>query len=138
MLPQNLTTNEVKNASGTEVEFLRWRESERKIEFAKSGETPNAENRHLISHQDDIGTGINERRRSALISRYEFTGASGEKREVKITTTYDVPVGDMTTLANVNELAAQHGSLLYLDGTGTTFLFAGTGVAHSSLRDGSL
>jgi len=63
MLPTHLTTNEVKNAAGTEVEFLRFDAAGRTVEFQQSAETPNLEHRLKTSHQES-GSGVNERRRS--------------------------------------------------------------------------
>jgi len=137
MLPTNLTTNEVKNAAGTEVEFLRWRASERTVEFQKSGEAPNAENHLKVSHQE-IGSGVDARRRSAVIGNQQIIGVSGAQREIKVSIVYDIPVGDVADYTAVNTLAAEVGSFTFLDGTGSTFLFAGTGVGHAAARDGSL
>lgn len=137
MLPTNLTTNEVKNSAGTEVEFYRWSASERTVEFAKAGEAPNAENHLKVSHQE-VSSGVDARRRSAVIGNQQITGLSGKQREIKVSIVYDIPIGDIADYTAVNTLAAQVGSFTFLDGTGTTFLFAGTGVGHAAIRDGSV
>lgn len=131
MLPANLTTNEVKNSSGTEVEFLRIRANERQVTFSKSGAAPNLDNTVGISHTV-LGTGVDERRRTAILGYMEVTGASGEKRVIRVNHTYDIPIGDIASYADVYTLDAQVGSFVYLDGTGTTFLFAGTGTGASA------
>lgn len=137
MLPTNLTSNEVKDSAGTEVEFLRWRANERQVEFAKSGEAPNLNNHLLVSHQA-IGSGVDERRRSAVIGTQEVTGASGVKRTIKCSIVWDIPEGDIANYTDVLNLTSKVGSFCFLDGTGTTFLFAGTGVGVAAAVNGTL
>jgi hypothetical protein len=137
MLPLNLTTNEVKNSSGTEVEFHRIKANDRLVTYSKVGAAPNLDNLLSVSHTV-LGSGVDERRRTAILGYLEVTGASGVKRIIRVNHTYDIPIGDIASYADVITLDAQVGSLTYLDGTGTTFLFAGTGVGASAAVNGTV
>jgi hypothetical protein len=136
MLPTNLTTNEVMNTAGTEVEFLRWRTNERQVEFALSGEAPNLNNHLLVSHQS-VGSGVDERRRSAVIVTKEVTGASGVKRLIKVSIVADIPEGDIATYTDVITAMAEAGSFTFTSGT-STFVYAGTGNGASAIINGTL
>jgi hypothetical protein len=136
MLPLGLTTNEVKDAAGLEVEMQRWKVDGRSVEFQKVGELPNAENRIKVSHQD-LGSGVDARRRSAVIGRLQVAGVSGAKREWKVTITIDAPVGDVASYTDGTKLMAEVGSFTYTLG-GTTFLYDGTGTGSAAILAGSL
>jgi hypothetical protein len=137
MLPLNLTTNEVKNSAGTEVEFDRQEANGRLVKYTKKGAPPNLDNTISVSHTV-LGTGVDERRRTAILGYLEVTGASGVKRIIRVNHTYDIPIGDIANYTDVITLDAQVGSFTYLDGTGTTFLFAGTGVGASAAVNGTV
>lgn len=137
MLPLNLTTNEVKNSSGTETEFNRIKANDRLVTYSLAGAPPNLDTTLSVSHTV-LGTGVDERRRTAVLGYKEVTGASGEKRIIRVNHTYDIPIGDIASYTDVITLDAQVGSFVYLDGTGTTFLFAGGGTGASAAVNGTV
>jgi hypothetical protein len=137
MLPLNLTTNEVKNQSGTEVEFGRIKANDRLVTYSKVGAAPNLDHTLSISHTV-LGSGVDERRRTAILGYMEVTGASGAKRIIRVNHTYDIPIGDIASYTDVILLDAEVGSFTYLDGTGSTFLYAGTGTGASAAVNGTV
>lgn len=136
-LPNNLNTNEVKNSAGTEVEFNRISVLDRSVTFAVAGESPNLPHRLKVSHQE-IGTGLNLRRRSAVIINKTVTGASGTPREIKVTLTLDFPVGDLGNVTDATNLLAEIMSFCASLGASTTILYDGTGYGAAALINGSL
>lgn len=139
MLTNTLNTNEVKNSAGTEVEFTRLSIADRATEFAASAETPSNPHRLSISHEE-IGTGLNRRRRSKI--RFDKTSAG----QVDTTTTMkgsvyvvsDSPVGNMTTDALITDLIANLMSFVASLGASTTILYDGTGNGAVVLRTGGI
>lgn len=141
-LPANLTTNEVKNAAGTEVEFIyfdRPSGKSRKLIYAKSGESPSLPHRITISH-DETGKGIGLTRRSLL--RVDYTVLGGPDGTTPVTVSaYVVVVVPQGMLAdNTAQTAALANlqSLLSTTGAATTVLFDGTGHGAAALIAGSL
>lgn len=139
MLNTHLTTNEVKDSAGAEVEFLRLSSSGREAVFAKNGEAPNLPNRISIKHAE-TGEGIKKRRRSLI--RFDKTSMSTVDATLPVVTSayvvVDTPVGAVTNDTELTTVLAYLNSFLSLDGTGTTCLFAGTGSGTKVLREGSL
>lgn len=139
-LPTNLTTNEVKDASGTEVEFLRAGSPVgRELLFIKSGEQYNLKHRLTIGHVES-GTGIRMRRRSRVGFFIDSVSGVDSVSIVRsfFYTVADIPVGALTAttvpllgLANLNSFMATTGSA-------TTVLFDGTGYGTAALKDGTL
>lgn len=139
MLSTHLTTNEVKDSAGAEVEFLRLSSSGREAVFAKNGEAPNLPNRITIKHSE-TGEGIKKRRRSVV--RFDKTSMSTVDATLPVTTSVyvvcDSPVGAVINDTELTTVIAYMNSFMSLDGTGTTCLFAGTGSGSKVLREGSL
>lgn len=137
MLSNTLVTNEVKDAAGSEVEFVRIMTNERQTEFAKNGETPNAPYRLKVSHQE-IGTGSAQRRRSMIRFDKTVTGVSGLPRVSSCVCYIDAPVGDLNATTEIKNVIANMLSLLATTGAATTVLFDCTGTGASVLVDGTL
>jgi hypothetical protein len=137
MLPANLTTNEVKNAAGTEEEFLGLSTEGRKRIFAKSGETPNLPHRITVSHQE-TGTGVALRRRSLVRIDKTIAGASTDPRVVSAYVVCDIPVGDLAALTEPKAVLANLMSLVASLGASTTILYDCTGYGADALINGSL
>nr|QDH86553.1 MAG: hypothetical protein H1BulkLitter5580_000002 [Leviviridae sp.] len=137
MLPTNLTTNEVKDAAGAEIEFLRIGTEGRKVVFAKSGEAPNAPHRITVQHTE-IGTGVALRRRSNIRVDKTVTGVSLAPRVVTFSATLDAPVGDLSADTEIKAVIANMVSFLASLGASTTILYDCTGNGAASLVQGSL
>lgn len=139
MLSNNLTTNEVKNSAGTEVEFVRLSIGDHKTEFSASGEIPNAPNRLKISHQES-GVGFNKRRRSMV--RFDLTLQSTVDTTKFTTlsayTVLDVPLGAFNSSTYFKTVLAQLMSFLASTGADTTIKYDCTGCGADALVNGTL
>jgi hypothetical protein len=139
MFPTNLTTNEVKNASGTEIEFLRQSVTGRETVFAKSGEAPNLLHRIAIRHAE-IGSGFKLRRRSQL--RVELQHTSDVDNETTVSSLFyvvgDLPVGAIAVYTNPKLALANLISLLASTGADTTIKFDCTGYGADALINGTM
>jgi len=139
MLPTHLTTNEIKNASGTEVEFLRFDAGQpRKLVFAKSGEAPNYEQRLDVAHIE-AGAGVRRRRRSRFGFRIGHLSADG------VTPTFtlgyqilDIPVGAIADYTYPTLCMAYMMSFCASQGATTTILYDGTGYGAAAQINGTL
>jgi hypothetical protein len=136
-LSNNLTTNEVKNSAGTEVEFNRISTLARSLEFAQSGEQPNLPHRLKVSHSES-GAGSLLRRRSVVRFDKTVAGVSGTPRVVSVYTVADIPVGDLAAFTEVANVAAELNSFMASLGASTTILYDGTGSGTAALINGSL
>jgi hypothetical protein len=138
MLAANLLTNEVKNASGAEVEMNRLETPGRAAIFAQVGESPALQHRLKVSHQE-TGTGIAKRRKS--MTRVDKTSISTVDSVTPVTTSavfyIDAPVGALLTNAEMKAVIAELTSFLATLGT-NTFLYDGTGTGAAALLDGTL
>jgi hypothetical protein len=137
MLPTNLTTNEVKDAASTEVEFNRISTEGRKVVFAKNGETPNLPYRLTVSHSE-VGTGSSLRRRSMIRFDKTVAGVSLTSRTVSAYVVLDAPTGDLSADTEIKNIIANLLGLLATTGAATTVLFDCTGYGATSLVQGSL
>jgi hypothetical protein len=139
MLPANLTTNEIKNSAGTEVEFLRQSLLPRGVIFAKSGESPSLIQRLTVSHQES-GSGIRLVRRS--LARVDYSSLSQVDLVTPITdTVYCVTqtnVGHHTDYVVPTHAMAYLLSFMASLGASTTILYDGTGNGAAALINGSL
>jgi len=139
-LPTNLTTNEVKDAAGTEIEFLRFDAGQpRKLIYAKSGETPAYEHRLEIAHLES-GTGLRRRRRSKVAVRIGHLSSVDSLTPV-FTLGYiilDSPVGAITDLTVPAKCIANIMSFTASLGASTTILYDGTGYGAAALINGTL
>lgn len=138
MLPSHLNTNEVKNAAGTEVEFLRQGASvNNALVFAQSGEAPNAQHRLKVSHQE-IGAGVKKRRRSMRRVDKVVTGVDGNPVTITDCHWTDIPVGNLATLDSVKDVIAEGLSFDASTGADTTIKFDCSGNGASTLLNGTL
>lgn len=137
MLATILNTNEVKNASGTEVEFTRLRAADRTVVYQQVAEPPNMQHRLTVSHQE-IGGDVDARRRSVVRFDKEVAGVSLAKRKVSAYLVVDAPVGDLATSAEIKNVIAEVLSFCATTGAATTVLFDCTGNGAAALADGSL
>jgi hypothetical protein len=139
MLPNTLNTNEIKNAAGTEVEFSRLQTEGRELIFNQVGESPNLKHRLTISHRE-VGAGVSRKRQSRIQFLKQVQGEVDTTRVENIIANLalTVPVGQLTTLADVTDLLAEMQSFVSTLGTATTVLFDGTGNGAAALINGSL
>jgi len=139
MLPTTLNTSEVKNSSGTEIEFGRIQTVDRQLTFAASLETPNLPHRILVSHLE-TGEGISRRRRSLVRVDKTIAGQVDTTQSVKVSfyAVADIPVGQMTAFAEAAHVNAELISFLASLGASTTILYDGTGNGSASLINGTL
>lgn len=137
MLPTNLVTNEVKDTTGTEVEFGRYASSDRATTFAYSLEAPNLPYRLKVQHQE-IGTGYKRRRRSNIRIDRSIGGIDGQLAVASASITFDVPVGNITTLDDSKQVLANLISFLASKGTSTTILYDCSGYGAEALANGTL
>jgi len=139
MLSNTLNTNEVKNSSGTEVEFQRLSQNGRSTEFAQITEQPNLPHRLKISHQES-GSGITRRRRSVV--RFDKNVASTvDDTKVVTVSAYmvlDAPLGALIAGTELVNAVAEVLSFCATTGAATTVLFDGTGNGAVALLSGGL
>jgi hypothetical protein len=136
-LPTNLTTNEVKDSAGAEVEFLYSSSDGRTRIYAQSGETPMLEHRLKVSHQE-TGAGSLTRRRSVVRVDKTVSGASGTPRVVSAYVVLDIPVGDLSAYTEPTKVLAELVSFVASLGASTTILYDGTGYGAAALINGTL
>lgn len=139
MLSNSLTTNEIKDSAGAEVEFTRLSQTDRSTVFAKVSESPALPHRLTISHSE-TGVGLKKRRRSLV--RFDKTSMSTVDATVPVTTSgyivLDAPVGAVTASTEFAQVLANLMSFCATTGAATTVLFDGTGNGAKSLINGEL
>jgi len=139
MLSNSLTTNEIKNSAGTEVEFSRLSIDTRKTEFSQVGEAPSLPHRLNIAHQE-TGAGIKSRRRSLV--RIDKTVMSTVDTALPVTVSaycvLDAPIGALLTNAEMANVVAELMSFIASLGASTTILYDCTGNGASVLLSGGL
>jgi len=138
MLANTLNTNEVKNAAGTEVELQRLSSESRRTEYGLITESPALPHRLVVAHEE-IGSGINRRRRSQV--RINKTVASTvDSTKTCVPSAYiviDFPIGALTANTEMANVLAELGSFVHTLGT-TTHLYDGTGTGAAALLSGGL
>lgn len=138
-LPTNLTTNEVKNAAGTEVEFLRKATGPgNQVVYAISGEG-NLKHRLTVSNLE-TGTGVSRRRRALIRVDKESTSTVDNLTTVTDSAymVVDRAVGAMLTDDSAEAVTAELMSFVATTGAATTVLFDCTGYGARAAIDGSL
>lgn len=139
MLSNTLNTSEIKDRSGTEVEFGRISTGVRTTEFAKLTESPALPHRLTISHTE-IGSGVTKRRRSVVRFDLTVTGQVDTTTNV-VASAYivcDLPIGNLTDNYTAANVLANLLSFSATTGAATTVLFDGTGNGASALIQGTL
>jgi hypothetical protein len=137
-LPINLTTNEVKNSAGTEVEFNRLDNgSGRSVLFAQVGESPALHHRIKVSHLE-TGSGTAARRRSVVRIDKDVTGTSAAPRTISAYMVVDIPIGDIANYTETTNAVAELLSFCASLGASTTILYDCTGYGAAALINGSL
>lgn len=140
-LPTNLNTNEIKNAAGTEVEFLsapQRGDGSTKV-YSKSGAQPNLRELVSVSHTE-TGVGLKRLRRSVAQASKEFLSESDNvtPARIRLYKVAEVPVGHLTSMTKVKEVAAWMISGEASDGTSTTIKYDCTGTLTDALVNGTL
>jgi hypothetical protein len=138
MLPVTLNTNEIKDASGTEVEFGRIKAFGASVEYQPTADNPLENHRLKVSHLE-VGTGSDKRRRSMV--RFDRNIPASSPINYAPCSAYvvvDVPTGAILDYTGVIDLLANLQSFLSTTGAGTTVLFNGTGNGAVALTHGSL
>lgn len=139
MLSNTLNTNEIKNASGTEVEFSRLSQNGRSTVFAQIGEVPSAPHRLTVSHQE-TGVGLKQRRRSLVRIDKHVVSPLDATLIVPIScyVVLDAPVGALNAMTECTNVVAEILSFCATTGAATTVLFDGTGNGAKALLEGGL
>lgn len=137
MLTNTLNTNEVKDRSGTEVEFGRISTDLRSTEFSQLTESPALPHRLKISHLES-GSGANARRRSVVRIDKAVTGTSTVPRTISAYCVMDIPIGDIADYNSSKDALAELMSFLASLGASTTILYDCTGNGANALITGSL
>lgn len=139
MLSNTLNTNEIKNASAVEQEFQSLEQDGRTREFGLITESPALKHRLAIKHSE-TGSGIKARRRSLI--RVDKTVISTVDNVTPVVVSaylvLDAPVGALLAGTEFANVLAELGSFTFLTGSGTTFLFDGTGNGSQALLTGGL
>lgn len=136
-LSDSLVTNEVKDASGTEIEFSKLDSEGRTKVFAKVGEAPNLQHRLTVKHEE-IGIGPKRVRRSLARADYDFVSQT-DSETIATASAHAVltaPVGHMSDTTAAKMVLANLMSFLATTGAGTTVLFDCTGTGAKALLNG--
>jgi len=137
MLSNTLNTNEIKDASATEVEFQRLSTNGRSTEYAQITETYNLPHRLKISHLES-GSGTARRRRSVVRFDKTIAGADLLPATVSAYAVLDIPVGDLSATTEAKNVLAELMSFCASLGASTTILYDCTGNGAVSLVTGGL
>jgi hypothetical protein len=138
-LPTNLTTNEVKDASGTEVEFTRLGvDASGRLKFYAASAAPNKPHEISIAHRF-VGDGTSRRRQSVIRIEKTLVGDDivGSSSKTIAQVTLDAPVGLEDDVSPFKDVLAELGSLVFTNAS-STFLYDGTGNGAAALINGTL
>lgn len=133
MLSNTLNTNEIKDASGAEVEFERIAIDNASTTFKQVDEDITTPNRMSISHQH-VGSGVNAVRRSLV--RFDLSvvnSTTGQKGVCSAYCNLVVPEGMLENMNAPTKVLAQLVSFVASLGASTTILYDGTGNGAASL-----
>lgn len=136
-LTNTLNTNEVKDRAGVEVEYTMFENVGRTKRFKKVSEAPNLQDRLSIRHEE-IGTGVDTRRRSNVRFDLQVVGTSGKTRTCTAHLTTDFPIGDIGDYNTPKDVLARLLSFESTTGAGTTVLFDGSGTGAQIHLNGEL
>jgi hypothetical protein len=139
-LPDALNTNQIRNSSGTEIEFEFLDNGPGRIKRWKQvAETPYLTNRLTVSHQE-TGNGLSLVRRS-LVRFDKKVLSTVDNSSVKAISAYTVlvvPQGALATLAEPTNVLAQLLSLTATIASATVATLDGTGNGSVALINGSM
>lgn len=136
-LPVDLTTNEVKDRTGAEIEFIHFSNEGREHVYIRKDCNPMLPETIRVKHEE-TGTGAERVRRSLVRVDIARTGASGKVRKVSAYKNVIVPCGDIADLNAVKDASAMLDSFCATTGAATTVLFDGTGNGDSAAINGTL
>jgi hypothetical protein len=138
-IPTNLQTNEVKNAAGTEVQFLGTGPEGRSRTFIQENENPSQPHRIKVQHQE-TGVGMKKVRRSNI--RVDKVSISTVDSLTPITHTASLtissPVGAIISQDVMKDVLAELMSLVASQGATTTILYDCSGYGADALVNGTL
>jgi len=138
MLSNNLNTNEVRNAAGSEVEFTHQSQDKRQHIWQKIGQSPALTNLISINHTE-MGEGFKARRRSNC--RVDLKVLSTVDNVTPVTVSFyivgDIPVGALTSISPAADALAMLLSFVGTNGS-STLLYDGTGNGASALLAGTV
>jgi len=137
MLSNTLNTNQIKDASSTEVEFEHLDAVGRTREFKQITESPNLPHRLTISHSE-TGTGATRVRRSVVRFDKTVAGVSLLPRGIAAYVVLSAPVGDLSATTEMKNVLAELISFMATTGSGTTVLFDCSGNGANALITGGL
>jgi len=139
MLSNTLNTNEVKDSTNTAIGFQRISSNNRETVFAKIGESPALRLRLSVKHEE-IGTGINRRRRSVTRIDQEVVSDVDNTTVVDDLGYFvkDTPIGALTTTTPSKNTIAMLLTFLATKGGTSTVQVDGTGTGAEVILTGSL
>lgn len=139
-IANTLSTNEVKNSAGTEVQFSRLSTGPgRETVFVVDNESPSLKHRITVKHSE-TGTGINTRRRSLVRVDKEVVSTVDATKVVACSAyiVLDTPIGGLAAITEPTHVLAELISFCASLGASTTILYDGTGNGASALLTGGL
>lgn len=136
---KDLNTNEIKNASGTEVEFTQISLGPRESKYKAVTELPAYPSRLTIKHSE-VGSGVTLRRRSLVRFDKTVTGQVDTTKPMTLSAyaVLDYPIGNSTSATNATEILSYLNSFLSSLGLTTTILYDGTGNGTRALLQGEV
>lgn len=139
-LPTNLTTNEVKDRTGTELEFLFKSEIGSSREYYYASEQPAFPFRIKVQHRDVGSPGVTLKRQSNVLTTKKVAGQVDTSRveTIRFSTSGEIPQGNLTDLNAVADTLAAHISFIASNGADTAVKFDCTGTGSAALKNGTL
>lgn len=137
MLPTSLLTNEVKDRSGTEIEFEYRSKEGRTMLYRKKNDNPANGTFLKVSHLEN-GSGFGRVRRSRVGVDVGFTGKSGKPCVAQCYKIFVVPEGELEDYNVISDASAMLDSFCATTGAATTVLFDGSGNGDSAGINGTL
>lgn len=134
-----LNTNEIKNSGGTEVEFSRSSSEGSTVLYTTTTVVPAYPHTLSVKHALS-GVGIAARRRSMFRFDKRVVGQVDILRPADIGGYFvmDIPIGNLTSLAEPANVMAECMSFLASTGASTTILYDCSGTGALTILNGSL
>lgn len=139
MIPDSLSTNQVKKSDAAEVEFARKANGDNTALFAQVNESPALEHRLKVAHQE-IGSNTSRRRRSTVRMAKKVVSDIDPTKvvEVVVYIVCDLPVGALTSMDEPKNVLAEILSFCASTGADTTVKYDCTGTGAAALINGTL